>query len=571
MDTLDMMDLVIRNAYIYDGSGRPGYRGEIGIRGGRIARVGRVPERGAREIDADGFAAAPGFIDPHTHYDAQLCWDGQARPSLEHGVTTVVTGNCSLTLAPLREQQRDRLCRMFRQIEDLPMAAFEDGIDWTWETFEDYLRALEPGLSINVAPLVGHSAIRMWVMGEEAFEREATETEIVEMQGILAECLEAGASGLSTSYVDVDDSWKPVPSRFAGHEEIRALARTLGDVGHGVLQIVPEFYDTSLMLSRVDMLAELSLEFGIPTTLSPLFESAQTPELVGAVLARVREWSELGARVWPQVQTRPIDINFTLRERNFMLLAMPTWFEVLNLPTKEKKIARYRDPATRERLIAEVAPAGASYLGNRVADAFVRGVALERNKPLLGRSLREIAEERGTTPAEAMIDLALEEDLETEFKNGGLMHTDPEIVGEMLANDYVLIGASDAGAHVQAFATNGDTGYLFSKFVRETGALSMPTAIRKITHDTASAWGLRDRGLLHPGYGADVVLFDPQRIARDEEIGVRDLPGDGYRYIRKALGVEAVIVNGEVAYTATDGYTDAASGELVTLQTPSGG
>lgn len=566
---MDTLDLVIRNAYIYDGSGMPGYRGEIGIRGGRIVRVGRVPERGAREIDADGFAAAPGFIDPHTHYDAQLCWDGQARPSLEHGVTTVVTGNCSLTLAPLREQQRDRLCRMFRQIEDLPMAAFEDGIDWTWETFEDYLRALEPGLSINVAPLVGHSAIRMWVMGEEAFEREATGTEIVEMQRMLAECLEAGASGLSTSYVDVDDSWKPVPSRFAGHEEIRALARTLGDVGHGVLQIVPEFYDTSLMLSRVDMLAELSLEFGIPTTLSPLFESAQTPELVGAVLARVREWSELGARVWPQVQTRPIDINFTLRERNFMLLAMPTWFEVLNLSTKEEKIARYRDPATRERLIAEVAPAGASYLGNRVADAFVRGVALERNKPLLGRTLREIAEERGTTPAEAMIDLALEEDLETEFKNGGLMHTDPEIVGEMLANDYVLIGASDAGAHVQAFATNGDTGYLFSKFVRETGALSMPTAIRKITHDTASAWGLRDRGLLHPGYGADVVLFDPERIARDEEIGVRDLPGDGYRYIRKALGVEAVIVNGEVAYTATDGYTDAASGELVTLQTPS--
>ena len=566
---MDTLDLVIRNAYIYDGSGMPGYRGEIGIRGGRIVRVGRVPQRGMREIDADGFAAAPGFIDPHTHYDAQLCWDGQARPSLEHGVTTVVTGNCSLTLAPLREQQRDRLCRMFRQIEDLPMAAFEDGIDWTWETFEDYLRALEPGLSINVAPLVGHSAIRMWVMGEEAFEREATETEIVEMQRMLAECLEAGASGLSTSYVDVDDSWKPVPSRFAGHEEIRALARTLGEVGHGVLQIVPEFYDTSLMLSRVDMLAELSLEFGIPTTLSPLFESAQTPELVGAVLARVREWSELGARVWPQVQTRPIDINFTLRERNFMLLAMPSWFEVLNLPTKEEKIARYRDPATRERLIAEVAPAGASYLGNRVADAFVRGVALERNKPLLGRTLREIAEERGTTPAEAMIDLALEEDLETEFKNGGLMHTDPEIVGEMLANDHVLIGASDAGAHVQAFATNGDTGYLFSKFVRETGALSMPTAIRKITHDTASAWGLRDRGLLHPGYGADVVLFDPERIARDEEIGVRDLPGDGYRYIRKALGVEAVIVNGEVAYTATDGYTDAASGELVTLQTPS--
>ena len=345
----------------------------------------------------------------------------------------------------------------------------------------------------------------------------------------------------------------------------------MGEVGHGILQIVPEFYDTSLMVSRVDMLAELSLEFGIPTTLSPLFESTATPELAGTVLARVQEWSDLGARVWPQVQTRPIDINFTLRERNFMLLAMPSWFEILNLPTTEEKIARYRDPETRARLVSEVAPAGSTFLGNRIADAVVRGVALEHNKPLLGRSLGDIAEERGTTPADAMIDIALEEDLRTEFKNGGLMHTDAEIVGEMLANDYVLIGASDAGAHVQAFATNGDTGYLFSKFVRETGALTMPEAIKKITLDTAHAWGLRDRGVLHPGYGADIVLFDPEQIDRDEEVGVSDLPGNGYRYIRQALGVDTVIVNGEVAYTAEDGYTESTSGELVTLQTPGAG
>ena len=562
------MDLVIRNAYIYDGTGMPGYRGEIGVQNGRIARVGRVPERGVREIDAKGLAAAPGFIDPHTHYDAQLCWDGQARPSLEHGVTTVVTGNCSLTLAPLKPEQRGRLCRMFRQIEDLPLAAFDEGIDWTWESFGDYLKAIEPDLSINVAPLVGHSAIRMWVIGEEAFEREATETEIVEMQRMLAECLEAGASGLSTSYVDIDENWRPVPSRFAGHDEIRALSRTLGEAGHGILQIVPEFYDTSLMVSRVDMLAELSLEFGIPTTLSPLFESAAAPELAGAVLARVQEWSDLGARVWPQVQTRPIDINFTLRERNFMLLAMPTWFEVLNLPTTEEKIARYRDPETRAKLVGEVAPEGSTFLGNRVADAFVRGVALEKNEPLLGRSLGEIAAERGTTAADVMIDIALEEDLQTEFKNAGLTHTDPEIVGEMLANDYVLVGASDAGAHVQAFATNGDTGYLFSQFVRETGALTMAQAIKKITLDTAQAWGLRDRGVLQTGYGADIVLFDPEQIARDEEVGVYDLPGNGYRYVRGAIGVDTVIVNGEVAYSAADGYSDSTSGQMVTLQTP---
>lgn len=562
------MDLVIRNAHIFDGSGMPGYRGEIGIVEGHIARVGRVPQAGAREIDARGLAVAPGFIDPHTHYDAQLCWDGLAQPAIEHGVTTVVTGNCSLTLAPLRVEQRGRLCRMFRQIEDLPMAAFEDGIDWTWERFDDYLDALRPGLGLNIAPLVGHSAIRMWVMGEDAFHREATADEVGEMSELLRDCLAAGASGLSTSYVDSDENYRPVPSRMANHDEIRALTKTMGDVGHGILQIVPEFYDTSLMVSRVDMLAELSLEYGVATTLSPLFESERTPELVGAVLGRVQQWADRGARVWPQVQTRPIDINFTLRERNFMLMAMPTWFEVLNLPGKDAKRERYEDPATRAKLVAEVTPEGNSFLNRRVSNAFVRGVALEKNRPLLGRTLEEIALERGSTPADVMLDLALEENLDTEFKNAELGHTDPAVVGEMLASDYVLVGASDAGAHVQAFATNGDTGYLFSKFVRDTHALSLPHAIKKITHDTALAWGLKDRGLINPGYGADLVIFDPEAIDRGEEFGVHDLPGDGYRYIRKASGIDTVIVNGEPVYAAAEGYTDARPGDVVTLGTP---
>jgi N-acyl-D-amino-acid deacylase len=562
------MDLVIRNAYIYDGSGMPGYLGEIGIRDGRIAKMGRVPEKGATEIDAKGLAASPGFIDPHTHYDAQLCWDGRAQPSLEHGVTTVVTGNCSLTLAPLRPEHRDKMCKMFRQIEDLPQAAFDEGIDWQWESFEGYLDALRDDLGINIAPLVGHSALRMWVMGEEASEREATADEIGEMRELLRQCLEAGASGVSTSYVDIDEKWKPVPSRMANHDEIRALAQTMGEVGHGILQIVPEFYDTSLMVSRVDMLAELSLEFGIQTTLSPLFHSAMTPELAGAVLSRVEQWADRGARVWPQVQTRPIDINFTLRERNFMLMAMPTWFEVLNTAGKEAKLAMYGDPEVRAKLVGEVAPEGNSFLHARIANAFVRGVALEKNQPLLGKTLAEIGEERGTTPVDAMIDLAIEENLDTEFKNANLGHSDDEVVGEMLASDYVLVGASDAGAHVQAFATNGDTGYLFSQFVRETGSLTMAHAIKKVTLDTALAWGLKDRGLLNPGYAADITLFDPETIARDEEFGVHDLPGNGYRYIRKATGVDTVLVNGEVVYTLADGYTEAKPGEVVTLKTP---
>lgn len=567
-----MLDLVIRNAFLYDGSGMPGYAGEVGVKDGRIVQVGRVTAAGASEIDARGRAVAPGFIDPHTHYDAQLCWDGLAQPALEHGVTTVVTGNCSLTLAPLRVQDRGRLCRMFRQIEDLPMAAFEDGITWTWESFEDYLASLRGKIGINIAPLVGHSAIRMWAMGEDAFHREATADEIGQMRELLRSCLDAGASGLSTSYVDSDENYRPVPSRMANHDEIRALAAVLGEAGHGILQIVPEFYDTSLMVNRVDMLADLSLEYGIATTLSPLFESSRTPELVGAVLGRIQQQAARGARVWPQVQTRPIDINFRLRERNFMLMAMPTWFEVLNLPTKQEKIARYTDPAYRARLVDEAMPrqeGGAlSYARDRLNNTYIRGVKLEKNRGLLGRRLGEIARERGGNAAETMIEIALEEDLDTEFKNDSLGHTDAEVVGEMLAHPFVLIGASDAGAHVQAFATNGDTGYLFSKFVREQGALTTEQAVRRLTHETALAWGLRDRGLLNPGYAADVVIFDPETIDRGDEVGVSDLPGDGFRYIRHALGVDAVIVNGAVTYTAAGGYTTARAGSVVTHATP---
>jgi N-acyl-D-aspartate/D-glutamate deacylase len=392
------------------------------------------------------------------------------------------------------------------------------------------------------------------------------------MREVFRECLRAGASGISTSYVDSDENYRPVPSRMATHEEIRALASVMGEEGHGILQIVPEFYDTSLMIHRVDELADISIEYGISTTLSPLFESPRTPELVGAVLGRIQEQAERGARVWPQVQTRPIDINFRLRERNFMLMAMPTWFQVLNLPTREEKIARFTDPEMRAKLVAEAWPdddgSALSAFRSRMENSYIRGVKLEKNRGLVGRKLSELGRERGVNPAEAMLQVALEEDLDTEFKNDALGHTNVDVVGEMLAHQNVLIGASDAGAHVQAFATNGDTGYLFSKFVRETGALTTAQAVKKITHETALAWGLRDRGLINPGYAADLTIFDQDTIARGEEVGVSDLPGEGFRYIRHADGVEAVIVNGELTYTADGGYTAARAGDVVTLRTP---
>jgi len=240
--------------------------------------------------------------------------------------------------------------------------------------------------------------------------------------------------------------------------------------------------------------------------------------------------------------------------------------------TLEEKIAMFRDPATQQKLVAEAYPEGddamMSVMRRRLERAFVRGVRDERNQHLLGRSLGELTAERGQNPAQVMIDISLDEDLQTEFKNANLGHVDPEMVGEMLAHPNVLIGASDAGAHVQAFSTTGDTGFLFSRYVREHPAMTTERAVQRITHEAARAWGLQDRGLLHPGYAADLVVFDPATIDRDEEIGVSDLPGDGYRYIRHSLGVDTVVVNGAVTWTREGGYTEARAGDVVSVKTP---
>jgi N-acyl-D-aspartate/D-glutamate deacylase len=561
-----MLDLAIRNGLLIDGSGLPAFRGDLGIAGGRIVSVGPALASAARTIDASGLAVAPGFVDPHTHFDAQLCWDPQARPSLEHGVTTIVPGNCSLSLAPLRKDQRGRLSRMFRQIEEMPEAAFDDGIDWRWgESFEGMLEALAPNLAINVAPLVGHSSIRLFVMGEDAAQRTATADEVRAMQDVLRGCLEAGAVGLSTSFIDIDENLRPVPSRFAHKSELAALCAVLGERGR-ILQAVHEFFDTELTLSRVDQLAELSLQYGIATTFSPLFQNRVQPEMGERVLARVEEQWRRGARVWPQVQTRPIDISFTLAQRSLLFITMPSWYLTVSLPTLAAKLAAFGDPATKQRLIAEATlPAEiAAAAGRDWENTIVRKVAHERNRGLEGRRLGEIAAEQGKTPLEVMIDLSVEEGLETWFLRSRIGHSDDARVGAMLAHPFVHVGAGDGGAHVASFATYGDTGYLFSRFVRETKALRIEEAVKKISFDPCSIWGLAGRGLLRTDHAADVVVFDPATIDRGPEIEARDLPGDGIRWVRHAQGVHTVLVNGAVAWSAAGGYTDSRTGTIAT-------
>lgn len=545
-----MYDLIIRNGTIVDGTGMPAYSADIAVKGDRISKIGKIDGGATREIDASGQIVSPGFIDPHTHFDAQLLWDGYAKPALAHGVTTIVPGNCSLSLAPLKADHRMKLVGMFNQIEEMPLKAFKEGVVWDWETFSEYLTRIRKGLAINVAPLVGHSVIRLWVMDDAATERTATDAEIAEMQSVLRECLEAGAVGLSTSYVDMDEKLQPVPSRYADTREIDALASTLGEYGR-MLQIVPEFYDPDLTIARLDQLAELSLKYQIPTTFSPLFVTSDSVAAVDRVMARVDEQFARGARVWPQVQTRPIDISFCFSVPSLMFIRFPGWYRVMRFGTHEEIVAAFSDADNRKALIAE-----AKIYEPLWPSLILRQVQTDANQQYVGKNLGEIAELRGTTPVEAMIDISLEEGLEAHFLAASMGHNDTEKVGGLLNHPRVHIGASDGGAHILSFSTYGDTGYLFSHFVRDAKTMPMEDAIKKITSDTAAIWGIPERGRLEPGYVADIAIFDPKTIARGEERFVQDVPGDGFRYVRDSHGMDTVIVGGGVAWSAADGYQD---------------
>jgi len=554
-----MYDILIKGGRVADGSGAPAFVADVALKDGRIAAVGpALPGEARRVIDATGRMVAPGFIDPHTHFDVQLLWDGAARPALEHGITCVVPGNCSLSLAPLRAGDRAAVVGMFQQIEEMPPAAFTEAFKWTWEDFPGYLAALRRNLKINVAPLVGHSVIRLWVMGADAARRTARPDEIAAMGDLLRQCLEAGAVGLSTSFVDTDENGRPVPSRFAAFDELDALCAVLGEFGR-MLQIVPEFYDVDLTIARIDQLAELSLRHGIPTTFSPVFDSHLTPAAAPRALGRVEEQFALGARVWPQMQTRPIDISFSLLRPSLFFARLPRWVRVLRLPL-DQRIATLTDAAMAEKMVADVGPDGGDqYMGALIVRGGDRAPA-----EIVGRTLRDIAAERGEPVARALISLSLEHGLDVAFLAASRGHDDTSRIGPMLAHRLVHIGASDGGAHLASFATYGDTGYLFSEFVRRSGALSLEAAVKKITADTAEIWGLKDRGRLQPGWAGDVVVFDPQTIGRGEERPVFDMPGGGMRYIRDAVGIDTVVVNGEVAWTA-GAYTDAAAGAICLL------
>lgn len=555
-----MLDLIIKNGIVVDGSGMPGYHADVAINDGVIVKIGKVSGEARKVIDAEGNIVCPGFIDPHTHFDAQLLWDGCAKPAIEHGVTTIVPGNCSLSLAPLKAEHRMKLVGMFNQIEEMPYKAFEVGVEWDWETFEEFILRIKKDLSINVAPLVGHSVLRLWVMGDASMHRVATDTELTEIQNLLRQCLDAGAIGLSTSFVDMDEQLQPVPSRYADMRELEALSEVLGEYGR-ILQIVPEFYDTDLTIARIDQLSYLSLKYGITTTFSPLFVNRDNVEGVKRIMLEVDKQVKRGARVWPQVQTRPIDISFSFEVPSLLFIRLRTWYAILRFGNHEEVLAAFKDSTTRATLINEAKP-----MDRLWASLVLRQVKSDVNQQYVGKRLDEIAQLRGADIVETMIDISVEEDLQAHFLSASMGHNNDEKVGELLKHPNVHVGASDGGAHILSFSTYGDTGYLLGHFVREKALIDLEAAVKKVTLDTAKIWGINNRGLLQNGYAGDVTVFNPNTIARGEEYFVDDVPGDGFRYVRDGIGIEYVIINGELAYSQKNGYTDSTKGQIISGQ-----
>jgi N-acyl-D-aspartate/D-glutamate deacylase len=552
-----MLDLVIKNGKVVDGSGLPAFVGDVGIKDGVIVKVGRVTEPAEATVDASGQVVAPGFIDPHTHFDAQLLWDGAAKPAIEHGVTTIVPGNCSLSLAPLKAEHRMKLVGMFNQIEEMPHKAFAEGVEWNWETFEEFVARIGKDLDINVAPLVGHSVLRLWVMGDDSMKRTATEAETQAMCDLLDQCLSAGAIGLSSSFVDMDERLQPVPSRYADTVELDALCVVLSQ-HNKILQVVHEFFDNDLTLARIDQLADISLKHGINTTLSPLFVSHDNAESAQQIMARIVEQTDRGARVWPQVQTRPIDISFNFSVPSLLFIRLRKWYALMRFNTPEQIIAQLQHAETRAALVAE-----AQVMMSLWERLVLRQVQSEANQALVGKTLKEIAEIRHSDALNVMIDISLEESLEAHFLSADMGHNDDQLVGELLQHPNVMIGASDGGAHILSFATYGDTGYLLGHFVRDTAYLGLEAAVKKITSDPANLWGLGNRGLLREGFVADVTVFDEVTIDRGVEHFVQDVPGDGFRYVRDAHGVNTVVIGGAVAYDNATGYHDAHRGQII--------
>src|SRR5262245_36982095 len=539
-----MIDLVLRGGRVCDGTGAPARTADVAIDGGRIAALGRIETAARRTLDVDGLIVAPGFIDVHTHYDAQVTWDRLCTPSCWHGITSVVVGNCGFGLAPCRPADRERLLRMLEHVEGMPFASLAAGVVWEWESFPEYLRMLQRRpLGPNVGALLGHSALRAWVLGNEAATRAARPDELAAMQALVREAMAAGAIGVGTSRspAHVGEAGQPVPSRLAERDELRALVSAMAASGRGVLEITPETFP--LAAEELAFLQELARTARRPVSFSAALDVPGRPDAWEPVYAGVRTGMATGAAVFRQVSCRPMRFVFDLERGCASLDAMTCWRRWRAAPSPGARLALLADPEFRALVKAETVGRTAAPASRRWPEVVLEDAARPEYHPFVGRTLAEIAAARGGDVIDALLDVSAAEGLRARFSMV-LVNYDDERVGELLRRPESLIALSDAGAHVSILCDAGYATYLLGHWVRVRGEFSIEEAIRRLTAMPAAIYGIPARGLLAPGKVADVTCFDPTRVDARPPEKVADFPAGAVRYVTRAEGIEHVLIRG---------------------------
>ncbi len=533
-----MHDLVIRGAALLDGVGGEARVADLAVRDGRIAALGRDLGAARRTVDADGLALMPGIIDNHTHYDAQITWDPGLSPSPGLGVTTAVIGNCGFTIAPCRPEGRERVMRNLTQVEGMSLEALRAGIRWDFETLPEYLDMLErSGMGANVAAFVGHSALRSYVMGEEASARAASDAEIARMRALLLEGLRAGAIGFSTSTSPAHngEGGVPMPSRLADERELRALTGCLREAGRGVFMLTKGGH------TPIAFLEELSAASTRPVVIAALLHNSTNPRAVFDDLDRIRAANSRGARLIGAVSCCPLSFDFTLRSP-YPIEGLDAWRPALGLKGEAFR-AKLAERAFRDAIRGELArPAHFRLFSGEWHKLTV--VESANHPDYEQRDIGSLAAQAGKDPLDFWFDLAVEDDLATVFV-ALTLNSDERAVGEMLRHPASMVSLSDAGAHLTFFNDAGFGLHLLGHWVRELGALTLGEAARQLTGLPAAVFGIRGRGRLAPGYSADLLLFDPASVGRGPKRRVFDLPAGAPRLTTTALGVHGVWVNGE--------------------------
>jgi N-acyl-D-aspartate/D-glutamate deacylase len=557
-----MLDELIKGGTIVDGTGAPAYVGDVGVRDGRIVALGSVDEPAAVVMDATGLIVAPGFVDPHTHYDAQLFWDPYATPSNEHGVTSVIGGNCGFTLAPIKPEDADYIRRMMAKVEGMPLAALENGVPWDWATFGEYLDKLEGGIAVNAGFLVGHCALRRYVMGPEAVDgRPATDDEVAAMTALLHESLAAGGLGLSTTRASThsDGDGKPVASRVATPGELLALCAAVRDHEGTTLEAIVQGCLDTFSDEEVTLLTQMSAAAQRPINWNVLTVDAAAPERVPRQLGAADTAAAGGGRIVALTMPVLVPMNMSFLTHCALFL-IPGWGPVMSLPPEARK-EELRKPEVRTALLEAVNSKDAGVF--RRLGSFKRYVLGDTyaavNAGLKGRVVGELAAERGQEPFDCLLDIVLADDLRTVLWPIPTDNNEESwaLRASVWQDPRAMLGGSDAGAHLDRMCGAPYTTRFIGDMLRGRKLMGLERAVQMLTSEPADLFGLRDRGRLAVGGYADVVVFDPATIGSEDATLVADLPGGSARLTAGSCGVVRVLVNG--VETVVDGKATGAT------------